>query len=253
MRQLLALLLIVSSVLLFTPISAQAAAITFDQCTTGNSGVSTTPLTFSTTPSSGATILVVGVYLTSSTGVNDVSTITYNGSSMTIIDRVPSVAGQNATVLAAIVNPTAGANNVVVEWPPATGGRAQAVACSYFGTSSGVLPSVSANNHSTAAATLTVGPIISPNANSWLVGIFGNNQIDPVTYTGSCSQRQSQGAGSGVDMVDSNGGISGSNSCTSGTFTTAIATGVIMYLPADAPSPSLAVSIAGLVRAFWLW
>ena len=97
----------------FSLASNGTPGITFDNSADGgNNGGSTTSLTYSYTVGSGANRLLV-VNLIGDTSADDISSVTYDGASMTLLGKVQAPSN-NWQYLYYLLNPSSGSNNVVI-------------------------------------------------------------------------------------------------------------------------------------------
>ena len=97
----------------FTLASNGTAGITYDNSGDGgNNGGTTTSLTYSYTVGSGSNRLLV-VNLIGDTSADDISSVTYNGSAMTLLGKVRAPSN-NWQYLYYLLNPSSGSHNIVV-------------------------------------------------------------------------------------------------------------------------------------------
>jgi hypothetical protein len=93
--------------------SGGTSGITFDNAADGgNNGGSTTSLTYSYTVGTGANRLLV-VNLIGDTSADDISSVTYGGVLMTLLAKTQAPSN-NRQYLYYLLNPTSGANNIVI-------------------------------------------------------------------------------------------------------------------------------------------
>lgn len=119
-----------------------AISIAFDNASTFQSVTTVTSLTYSFTVGSGTNrMLLVGV---SSNGTTAPSSVTYAGSSMTLIKTQTFNFGAAAGFLYAIVSPTSGANNIVITFAGST--NITSTAASYSGVFQSTTPDASTSN-----------------------------------------------------------------------------------------------------------
>lgn len=97
----------------FALASNGTAGITYDNSVDGgNNGGSTTSLSYSYTVGSGSNRLLV-VNLVGDTSADDISSVTYGGASLTLINKVHA-ASNNWQYLYYLLNPASGTNNIVI-------------------------------------------------------------------------------------------------------------------------------------------
>lgn len=134
----------------FSLASNGTAGITYDNSADGgNNGGSTSSLTYSYTVGSGPNRLLV-VNLIGDTSADDISSVTYAGTPMTLVGKVQSPSN-DWQYLYYLLNPSSGSNNVVV-----TAGSAHYLiseAASWYNVGQSAQPDASTTN--TAAATST--------------------------------------------------------------------------------------------------
>jgi hypothetical protein len=175
-------------------------AIAFNAATSASNSASAT-LTFAHTVSGSNTMLLVG-FIANKATVPAVSSVTYNGVAMTATSASPlTVSATVKNHLYYLVNPTTGANNVVITFASAPDGIA-ANALSYTGAKQTGQPDSQMSTASTGAtATLTTTTVAN---GSWLVGVFRNDSTGNGTAGGSTTQRSSIG---GQCSMDDSGGL----------------------------------------------
>ena len=134
----------------FSLASNGTAGITYDNSVDGgNNGGSTTSLTYSYTVGSGSNRLLV-VNLIGDTSADDISSVTYAGTAMTLVGKVQAPSN-NWQYLYYLLNPASGSNNVVI-----TAGSSHYLiseAASWYNVKQSAQPDASTTN--TAAATST--------------------------------------------------------------------------------------------------
>ena len=97
----------------FSLASNGTAGITYDNSVDGgNNGGSTTSLTYSYTVGSGSNRLLV-VNVVGDTSADDITSVTYNGASMTLLGKVQAPSN-NRQYMYYLLNPASGAHNIVV-------------------------------------------------------------------------------------------------------------------------------------------
>lgn len=152
--------------------STSWAAIAFDAAASGNA--TGTSLAYSHTVSGSDRVLIVGVTLYSNS-TQTVSTVTYNGVSMTLIPSCTAEANDLRVEQWYLVAPATGANNVVVT-PTATTPAISSVAASF----TGVDQSTPIGTCATATGTST-GPSVN------VTSAAGEVVVDTMAFWGSGS------------------------------------------------------------------
>lgn len=188
-----------------TPRSA-SAGIAFDAATDGgNNGGSTSTQSFSHTCSGSNRILFVGIVGDVIPGADDVSSVTYNGVGMTLVDKYTS-ATSNArfTYLYMLVAPTTGSNTVAITF--ATTHFIFGGAVSYTGAKQTGQPDASAKSNAGSNVSSWATSVTTVANNSWAVlmenGYDANNA--PAAGAGS-TRRTFDPAFGGWGLFDSNG------------------------------------------------
>ncbi len=98
----------------FSLASNGTAGITYDNSVDGgNNGGSTTSLTYSYTVGTGPNRLLV-VNLIGDTSADDITSVTYAGTPMTLVGKVQAPSSNNWQYLYYLLNPSSGLNNIVV-------------------------------------------------------------------------------------------------------------------------------------------
>ncbi len=143
-------------------------------------------------------ILFVGV--NGSTNSDDVTGVTYNGVSMTLVDKNLQGGAFRYIYVFALVGPATGSHNVVVS---TVGNFTQAIAVSYTGASQTGQPDAhgTANESPTFFATVTLTTVAD---NDWTVILGHGPSIAPQTGT---TQRAIDTDFASILMGDSNGAI----------------------------------------------
>ena len=182
------------------------AAIAFDNATSTSTPPQTSvtiPLAVTTT--SANRILFVGV----STGSASVSSVTYNGQSLTLIGSDHETYNNTYAYLYYLIAPDTGTHNVVVTLPGSNGIRV--TAASYAGASQIGVPDASTTSNgqgTTYSQSLTTGA-----DNSWAI-MMATNGDGRATGVGSGTTLRGEIAGAGGLLVDSNGPVSPAGSKT---------------------------------------
>lgn len=181
-------------------ISAGSATVTFDSAssaTTGNAGSSS--LTFSHTTGSGSNrLLLVGVSIGNTSLVAPtISSITYNGVNLTFVQGISGGSGtaRPRTEVWRLVNPPAGAHNVVITTSGGTARGLTAGAVTFSGvdatTPLGTPVTNSAN--SATSASLNVGTAVGEMVfDSITIGNYGSGAAPAVTFGADQTNRWSQ-------------------------------------------------------------
>jgi len=208
-------------------------AIAFDAATSDQQlGVSSQ--TFSHTTGSGSNrILFVCAANGEGTSATKMSGITYNGNSLTAVNS-KQLNPQGWTYIHYIVNPSTGANNVVITWT-ASVGASRGVAVSYTGASqTGVPDSQTTGDQTTSPQTCSTTVVTDQ---SWLIM---NNLADRNITASTGATTRSSGWSDVGAVFDSNGGVgTGSQNMqttTSGTATYGYA--ICSFAPAAASANS---------------
>ncbi len=141
--------------------------IALDSVNAGGTGTGTS-LTYSHTCTGSNLILFVAISVLT-VGVDDLTTVTYNSVAMTQVGKKNTNAGgDNRWVyLYYLVNPSTGANNIVISSTSSTQTTSNAV--SYTGAKQTGVPDASATNSTTGSTSLT-GTVTSIADNCWTVG-----------------------------------------------------------------------------------
>ena len=134
----------------FSLASNGTAGITYDNSADGgNNGGSTTSLTYSYTVGSGSNRLLV-VNLIGDTSADDISSVTYAGTPMTLVGKVQAPSN-NWQYLYYLLNPSSGSHNIVV-----TAGSQHYLisqAASWYNVKQSAQPDASTTNTAAAAST----------------------------------------------------------------------------------------------------
>jgi len=150
----------------FTLASNGTAGIAYDNSADGgNNGGSTTSLTYPYTVGSGANRLLV-VNLIGDTVADDISSVTYAGTSMTLIGKVLA-ASNNWEYLYYLLNPPSGSSNVVIT----AGSKHYLIsqAASWYNVKQSAQPDASTTNTSAATSTSTTTSLTTVAAGSLVV------------------------------------------------------------------------------------
>jgi hypothetical protein len=184
-----------------------AGGIAFDNA---SSGVVTpgTSITYGLTVTSTANrILFVNV----KTFTTSVSSVTYNGSNLTVIGSTHETYNNTYDFLYYMVAPDAGTHDVVVTLPSST--YAHSTAASYTGASQSNQPDAYTTSNGTASGGTYSVSLTTGADNSWVVmGAANGNTI--VTGVGSDTTQRAIDAQTAEELVDSNGPISPAGSRT---------------------------------------
>jgi hypothetical protein len=182
-----------------------AVSIALDSTSSaGNTGINS--LSWPHTCSGTNRILFVALNL-NNTAVG-ITSVTYNGVSMTNIDNITS-GSSIRTLLYYLINPTSGTNTVAMT---TNNGNIviEGVAASYTGASQFSQPDASAQAGNTNTVNISV-----VNSNCWIIGACGDTAGGGVTYiagSGFTLRQQPRFGGIGLGLQDSNGIVtSGSN------------------------------------------
>lgn len=177
-------------------------AIAYDAATDGGNASSTSH-TFSHTCGASATILFVAVIGDTTGGADDVTGVTYNSVSMTLVGKQTEATCNRFTYLYVLVSPATGANNVVISASSShfLGGGA----VSYTGSSTGALDASTTNYGSATNFTTSVTTVAD---NCWTVIVEGNYSSDTPPTAGSGTTRRTYDAAYGTwGLFDSNAAI----------------------------------------------
>lgn len=173
-------------------------AIAFDAKTDGNG--TGTSITYSHTCTS-ATVLWVGCNVDESTTSDVITGVTYNGVSMTLVNKVADSLGYYV-YLFRLFNPTAGSNSVVVS--RSTSGAIASTAVSWRGTSTTVLDNSATGTVGSSTVTMSLTTIAS---NCWVIAAATKHR--GWTAGSNTTLRTAEGAVN-MSVVDSNGLAGGS-------------------------------------------
>lgn len=161
-------------------------AIAYSAVSSGDSAVNAISLTYSHTTSGVDRFLVVSV----NTDNNATCTgVTYAGVSMTQVTSLFDAASGTTRYVFYLVNPTSGANNVVVSMTASTG-RIHSIATSYTGvaqTSTFGAFASNVGNTTTSTSTLTVGSGYWVHVSAFRLGLgtLASNKTDRLNLSGT--------------------------------------------------------------------
>ena len=155
-----------------------------------------TTLTWSHTCTGTNLILVVGATKTS----NDITGITYNSVALTAGPNQAPTAGNEGAQLWFLVNPSTGANNIVIT---ASTTRLTGVAVSYTGAKQTGQPDSSNTGSAASATSLSVSTTVVA-SNCWLVMMTDTSAAGTSAGTGTTLR---EAASDGSDLWDSNGTV----------------------------------------------
>ena len=162
----------------FSLASNGAAGITYDNAADGgNNGGSTASLSYSYTVGSGANRLLV-VNLIGDATADDISSVTYSGTPMTLLGKVQAPSSNNWQYLYYLLNPSSGSHNVVV-----TAGSSHYLiseAASWYNVKQTSQPDASTTNIAAAAST-SIATSLTTIANGSLVvqGLWSYGHLSP--------------------------------------------------------------------------
>jgi hypothetical protein len=178
--------------------SSGGEAIEFDAASTGTIN-SNTVLTFSHTTGGSDRLLFVAVGLFDGFTSDVLTSVTYNGVSMTRIGM--GVAQNNSrTYLYYLINADTGANNVVITSSVST--KIRGTSMSYTGAQQSGVPDASVTGNGNG--TTITGTVTTVADNSWLVGSFFGNDGNLAASTGTTSR----------GILDRNGGFDSNEAIT---------------------------------------
>jgi hypothetical protein len=173
-------------------------AIAFDAKTDGNG--TGTSITYSHTCTS-ATVLWVGCNVDESTTSDVITGVTYNGVSMTLVNKVADSLGYYV-YLFRLFNPTAGSNSVVVS--RSTSGAIASTAVSWRGTSTTVLDNSATGTAASSTVTMSLTTVAS---NCWVIAAATKHR--GWTAGSNTTLRTAEGVVN-MSVADSNGLAGGS-------------------------------------------
>lgn len=165
-------------------------------------------LTYSYTVGSGSNrILFVGVFFSSVSDPLSSGTVTYAGSAMTQVSGSPVHFAFSWLYLYYILNPTSGANNIVITGVGASGVGISSVAASYAGASQSGQPdnTTTGNVPSGPSITLSLTPA---NDSDWTLFLTIVANAGGIMNAGTNVTQRQQDATFGTLLGDSNGAIS---------------------------------------------
>lgn len=168
-------------------------AIAFDNSAVG-SAASGTSATFSLTVSGSNRILIVGVVLRSPNSASGPSSVTYNGVSLTQI-AVIDISFMNLS-LWRLVNPSTGANNVVVT-NGATSSNIAATAVSYTGVNQTTPLGTATSNSASSASSMST--TVSSNSGELVVDTGGTKDTTSAIVAAGAGQTQRAATSSNAD------------------------------------------------------
>lgn len=173
-------------------------AIAYDSSAKGTTATSS--LTFSHTCSGSDLILFVACRFYQT---DKITGVTYNGTAMTLANKRQDNAGNNCYIyLFYLVNPSTGANNVVVSASATPNIQMCAASASYTGVSQTGQPDSNTNKSSTSATMTMTTTVVA--SNCWLVGATSNFRATSAS-TGTTNRQQV--AGDPFTISDSNGTV----------------------------------------------
>jgi hypothetical protein len=204
-----------------------AGAIAYDNATSADTSVTTTTLTFAHTVAVGGTnrVLFVGVV----TYATSISSATYNGTAMTLIDSYYETYNNTYVYLYYLVAPATGPNNVIITIPSPT--FIHATASSYTGASQTGIPDATAK--STGQAQNYSQSLNTAADNSWAIMIAANGNGRAVGAGTGTTLRGTTLGGGGM-LLDSNGPVTPTGSKTliaNGTYSSDYWATVIVSFP----------------------
>lgn len=203
--------------------SVAAATIALDAASDGgNNGGTGTNLTWSHTCTGSNRILFVGVVGDVITGgVDDVSSITYNGAGMTLAAKRTVEGSSNRFIyLYYLIAPATGSNSVSVDFSSSHFILAGAI--SYTGAKQSAQPDATANSNAGSNVTSWATSVTVVANNSWAIVVeqgFNSSNL-PAAGTGS-TLRQVDAAFGTMAMFDSNGPLAAGSRSMTTTRTTA--------------------------------
>lgn len=173
-------------------------ALAYDASAQGTTGSSS--LTFSHTCTGTNLILIVAARFYTS---DHITGITYNGVSMTLINKQQDNVGNNCySYLFYLINPATGTHDVVVSADATPSIQMCAASASYTGAKQTGQPD-SNNSQSSTATTMTISTTVVA-SDCWLVGCTSNFRA---TAAGSGTTNRQQVAGDPFTLSDSNGTV----------------------------------------------
>lgn len=202
-------------------------AIAFDASTQGTAG-SSSPQTYSHTTTGSNRILFVSIFTQGS-----VTGVTYGGVSMTQLGTTSYSSPTGVCYLFMLVNPTLGANNVVVTH---SGSYTASVAASYTGAKQTDQPdtTVATNTTGAGSATTLATTVTTGSDNAWVVTATATEAGLGVT-AGSGAYLRQTGSNPAVALLDSNSAITPAGSHTTN-VNAAVSTQICMVTSAFAPA-----------------
>lgn len=193
--------------MVFSSTAGGTASIAFVNAADGGNTTATS-LTFSYTTGSGThRLLVVGLMGDSTSDL--VTGATYAGSAMTLAQKLaPGGGGANRwTYLYWLLNPTSGANNVVISASSST--FIGALAADYTGVKTSGQPDATPVTNAGGAAITTLTTSLTTVAdNSWVILLENSYSGGPPSTAGSGATRRTFDAAFGaIGLFDSNGAV----------------------------------------------
>jgi hypothetical protein len=191
-------------------------AIAFDTAVDGGNNGGAGSLTFSLTMGAGANGLILAACCGDNVGGVDDVTATYNGVSLSLIQKFSGVGADRIEYVFGGLGPASGAHNVI--FAQSGSHLIQGGAASYTGVLQSGLPDAVTTHVSTTAATSLATSLSSVADNCWMFLLHGgyDGGSAPTAGTGS-TRRTFDAANGGYALFDSNGVIhpAGSYSMTS--------------------------------------
>lgn len=206
----LSVVVVIATALCASGAEAETPAIAFDSATSAGTTAAETSFTFSHTVGASGTnrILFVGVNTSS---VQNLSSVTYNGQGMTLIDSYNETYNNSYAYLYYLVAPATGTHDVVITAPSST--WMHATAASYTGASQTGVPDAWTKSRTTSAAA-TFSPSLTTNAdNSWVVAMVVNS-AGLASGAGTDTTLRGTTLDGGSMLLDSNGPVSPAGSRT---------------------------------------
>lgn len=171
-------------------------AIAFDATATGV-GNPTTSLTISHTCSGSNRVLFLHIQTGSDATPTDLTSVTYAGQNMTLVDR-RSISATEFVYLYYIINPASGTNDIVIS--RTTSGFTGGNSASYTGAQQSGIPDASTTNSGASPLATSITTIAD---NCWAVIAFTNGSGNFGGITGGTARQSTSGRG----IADSNAAI----------------------------------------------
>lgn len=211
--------------------------MTFDATAQGTA-LPATSISFSHVCTGKNLILIVAIVI-NGTNTDLISSVTYNGVSMTQINKEPDPGTNIITYLYYLVAPATGSNTVAIAWDGASR-FVRAISASYTGAVQSGQPDANGVANVSTATTIT-GSLTIMKSGSWVVGLVGNSSGNAET-AGAGVNATRNSVTTFLYFADSNGGKSSGSYSMTWTHANNTAVNVNMASIAALPTGGLLLS-----------